>query len=329
MVICANCLAKATSETQSEVKTFALLTEIAENLEMDLDTTSRRNSELVSIIMHRLAVSQSSVLDAEIQSELKTSNTPQTLKSESSPLQFLSKPNKSAVLIKTLFGFAKLDAKTEFECMSYKKLYALCTAYEAILSIKNSSVTTAPAVMRNLMLYKTTHDRQLLETVGAPSGGKHSVLNKIMNTELPKLLPPANDFCSTDDNLQVKRVTSSSKLKENFKHTVKVVNSHVIFQNSGDKGSHILKNKDNQPKKWLKMPNKSDIDVFEKTIATYEREARKVRSVLAGGWLSEMMKELKEDKDPVAKLTRLRRSMPERHLLYPYQSCDGEGIYSN
>ena len=111
MVICANCLAKATSETQSEVKTFALLTEIAENLEMDLDTTSRRNSELVSIIMHRLAVSQSSVLDAEIQSELKTSNTPQTLKSESSPLQFLSKPNKSASLDQDLVWICKVRCK--------------------------------------------------------------------------------------------------------------------------------------------------------------------------------------------------------------------------
>ena len=102
-------------------------------------------------------------------------------------------------------------------------------------------------VLRNLRLYKATHSQKLLEVIGAPSGGQRTLLRSLINEELPPLMPPSNDFVSCDDNLQVKKVTSSSKLKEQFKHTVKVVNSNVYFQNTSDKLSHVLKNAQNQP----------------------------------------------------------------------------------
>ena len=261
LFVCDNCLAKAERETQSETQTFSALSEIFRCLDSVLDTASSRNTELVSVIMHRLASTQSSLLDSEIQLELKSCKSHQILKNEGGELDFLSKPNRSEVLMNTFLGFANLNANTPLQMVTEKKLYALCTAYEAVLSLKHSSVTTAPAVMRNLRLYKTTHSRQLLETVGSPSGGKHTLLNSVINAELPTLLPPNNDFITCDDNLQVKRVTSSSKLKEEFKHMVKVVNSHVHFQGRDDKIGHVLKNKANQPKNWLKTPDKSEIEI--------------------------------------------------------------------
>jgi hypothetical protein len=275
--------------------------------------------------MHRLASTQSSLLDSEIQLELKSCKSHQILKNEGGELDFLSKPNRSEVLMNTFLGFANLNANTPLQMVTEKKLYALCTAYEAVLSLKHSSVTTAPAVMRNLRLYKTTHSRQLLETVGSPSGGKHTLLNSVINAELPTLLPPNNDFITCDDNLQVKRVTSSSKLKEEFKHMVKVVNSHVHFQGRDDKIGHVLKNKANQPKNWLKTPDKSEIEEFERKVSTYEKEARKVRTSLVGDWLTEELKDMTTNRDPVAKLTRLRRSRPGEHILYPCPNCGGEG----
>ena len=244
---------------------------------------------------------------------------------ESCELLFLSKTNRNQVLVKTLLGFANFDSNFTLQLLTEKKLYALCSAYEAILSLKHSLVTTAPAVMRNLRLYKTTQKRDLLETIGAPSGGKHTTLTNVINEDLPTLLPPTNDFITCDDNLQVKRVCSSSKLREKFKFTVKVVNSHVHFQNTSDKNSSVLKNKDNQPKNWLKKPAKLQIEDFEGKIVTYEREARKVRSNLVESWLSEELTDLKENRDPVARLSRLRRSRLSEHVLYPCPNCGGEG----
>lgn len=325
LIVCVNCLSKAERETVQEQMTFEALGDILQCLERVVDTSSSRNSERQATIMHRLASTQSSALDSEIQSEIKTCRNHEMLKKESCELLFLSKTNRNQVLVKTLLGFANFDSNFTLQLLTEKKLYALCSAYEAILSLKHSLVTTAPAVMRNLRLYKTTQKRDLLETIGAPSGGKHTTLTNVINEDLPTLLPPTNDFITCDDNLQVKRVCSSSKLKEKFKFTVKVVNSHVHFQNTSDKNSSVLKNKDNQPKNWLKKPAKVQIEDFEGKIVTYEREARKVRSNLVESWLSEELTDLKENRDPVARLSRLRRSRLSEHVLYPCPNCGGEG----
>ena len=225
-------------------------------------------------------------------------------------------------------GFGKLGIDAGYDSLPIEKLYSLCTAYEAILSLKHSKVTTAPAVMRNLIIYKTTHNRQLLEAVGAPSGGRHSFLEGIMNASLPSLNPPINDFVNCDDNLQVKRVVSSSKLKENFKHTVKVVDSHVYLQNEDDKTGHVLKDRNNQPRNWLKPPTEADINLFEVRIEDYQMKARKVRFNLLDQWLAEETT-CNQEFDPIAKLIKLRRSMPDDHNIFPCLSCGGEGIFES
>ena len=329
-MICDECLdrAKGDSTSQFESKTHKLLKHFLHSLNSDeVDTTSDRNSELVSLIMHRLATLQSSVIDSEIQAEIRSPKTHETLKGNCCENKFLRHENRSVALLRTLMGFGKLGIDAGYDSLPIEKLYSLCTAYEAILSLKHSKVTTAPAVMRNLIIYKTTHNRQLLEAVGAPSGGRHSFLEGIMNASLPSLNPPINDFVNCDDNLQVKRVISSSKLKEGFKHTVKVVDSHICLQNKDDVHNSVLKNEANQPKNWLRDPTVSDVEVFELKIEEYQIEARRVRSTLLNRWLEDESKDLQMGVDPVTKLTRLRRSRPDDLHIFPCVKCGGEGRY--
>ena len=151
------------------------------------------------------------------------------------------------------------------------------------------------------------------------------MLRQILNSDLPPLPTPHNDFILCDDNLQIKRVISCSKLKENHKLTVKVVNSHVFFQIEKDTQSKVLKNELNQPKYWLKPPTKSEVDKFESKILSYETEARKVRTRLVEGWLSEELADITVHRDPVSKLSWLRRTRPGEHVLYPCPGCGGEG----
>ena len=323
--MCRLCVARAREETQNEMRTFSILSDILSSLQSVSDTASDRNNALVAAIMHKLAQLQSNKLNHEIQTELKTPNTHEVIKNECEELVFLSKTNRNSVLIQTLLGFSNINLNTHLEKIPEKKLFALCTAYEAVLSMRHSNVTTAPAVMRNLRLYKATHSRNLVESVGSPSDGRHSVLSQLLNSELPPLPTPGNDFISCDDNLQIKRVTSSSKLKENYKHTVKVVNSHVFFQNEQDTHSKVLKNESNQPKHWLKPPTKLDVEEFESRISSYETEARKVRTSLVEGWLSEELADIGANRDPVSRLSWLRRTRPGEHVLYPCPGCGGEG----
>ena len=147
-----------------------------------------------------------------------------------------------------------------------------------------------------------------------------------MNSDLPKLRPPVNDFVNCDDNLQVKRVVSSSKLKEGFKHTVKVVDSHISLQNIEDQTGHVLSDLSNRPNNWMRKPTASDVDVLEKKITEYELEGRKVRSILLNKWLKSEMKDINLCRDPVGKLIRLRRSMPDNHYIFPCVECGGEGL---
>ena len=54
-------------------------------------------------------------------------------------------------------------------------------------------------------------------------------------------------------------------------------------------------------------------------------EGRKVRSVVVDGWMSDELRDLKQNRDPVAKLTRLRRSRTDDPNVYPCPNCGGEG----
>ena len=257
MLLCEDCLERAKNDKQflCERETFSKFSEFLGYLVSDtLDLSSLRNVELLSFIMHRLAILQSHAIDEEIHNEMLNSKTHLTLRQNSQDVEFLLKSERNIPLIRTLLGFSKMEYDTDISSLSRKKAYALCTAYEAILGARHSNVTTSPAVMRNMVLLKKTHNRQSVQFIGAPTGGMPTMLNSILNSPLPLLCPPDNDFVSCDDNLQVKRVVSSSKLKEGFKHSVKVVNSHIYLQNEGDQLGHILKNEDNKPMNWLRKP---------------------------------------------------------------------------
>ena len=323
--VCRNCLTRALSESTLEIETFNALNAVNGILTKISDISNDRNLNLVSLIMHNLASKQKSLLDNEIREELQFPKTLNQIKNESDELCFLTNPRRNLVLLRTLLGFANLSANTPLEMIGDKKLYSMCTAYEGVLSMTHSKVTTVPAVLRNLRLYKTTHSQKLLEVIGAPSGGQRTLLRSLINEELPPLMPPSNDFVSCDDNLQVKRVTSSSKLKEQFKHTVKVVNSHVYFQNTSDKLNHVLKNAQNQPKFWLTSPSRSVIEKFENKILDYEKQGRKVRNNLAKEWFNEELAAKESNLDLVAKLDWLRRSRDGEYNIYPCPNCGGEG----
>ena len=328
MLICDVCLQKAQQAQKPplEEKTFVFLQNILDYLNSnEVDTSSDRNNDIVARIMHKFASLQSAAIDCEIQAEIRSSKSHQNLKVKRSEESFLSDSKRNIALLRTLQGFAKIEVETKYDTLPADKLYAFCSAYEAILSMKHSKVTTAPAVMRNFILYKTTHNRGLLESIGAPSGGKHSFLESLMRLSLPRLSAPNNDFVNCDDNLQVKRVVSSSKLKEGFKHTVKVVNSHVHFQNEKDQSNHILTNEFNKPKFWLKQPTVSDVEEFERKIELYQVDARSVRATLLKGWLADVSKDIESNIDPVEKLVRLRRSRPDNENIFPCPMCDGLG----
>ena len=118
-----------------------------------LDLSSLRNVELLSFIMHRLAILQSHAIDEEIHNEMLNSKTHLTLKQNSQDVEFLLKSERNIPLIRTLLGFSKMECDTDISSLSRKKAYALCTAYEAILGAGHSNVTTSPAVIRNMVLY--------------------------------------------------------------------------------------------------------------------------------------------------------------------------------
>ena len=136
--MCRLCLARAREETQSEMKTFSTLSDILSSLQSVSDTDSDRNNTLLAAIMHKLAQLQNKRLSYEVNTELKTAKTHEVIKNECEEAVFLSKMNRNSVLIQTLLGFGNIDLDTNLEKMSEKKLYALCTAYEAVLSLKHS-----------------------------------------------------------------------------------------------------------------------------------------------------------------------------------------------
>ena len=82
--------------------------------------------------------------------------------------------------------------------------------------------------------------------------------------------------------LQVKRVVASSKLKENFKHSVKVANNHAYLKNVIDEDTSVLKTEECKPSHWLKQPSASEVEQFLKKSDEYVKSAKKVRTKLLG-----------------------------------------------
>ena len=121
---------------------------------------------------------------------------------------------------------------------------------------------------------------------------------------------------------KVKRVVASRNLKENFKFSVKVNNSHVYFQTKSDKEKEVLTKQSNMPQNWLKSPTSEQVDIFTKNITKYEKEAKTVRKILVNDWAHEVVEESKKSVGPVVKLSYLRSL---RENVWPCPQCSELG----
>ena len=124
MLVCERCIerAKDDDEFKCERNSFSALSEFMNFLVSDdVDLSSMRNIELVSFIMHRLAILQSPALDEEVQAELRTPKTHMTLRQNRQEVDFLSNDGRNIVLLRTLLGFSKLNHDTKFDSLPRKK----------------------------------------------------------------------------------------------------------------------------------------------------------------------------------------------------------------
>ena len=283
---------------------------------------SAENCQKLVLIVHNLINTQSKCLTKECSELMSEPKTHEAIKS-CSPRQFIKSEKRNQLLLHSLLSFSNLS-HCDLERVHMKKLERLCLAYETILSTRNLRLVTMPSLSKNLRLLKLTHNKALVNSVGYPSGGKYHTIQKLANKDLPELCTPSGDFCSTDDNIQIKRIVAARNLTENFKFSVKVVNNHAFFQTSDDKVNSILKNPSLQPKMWLRQPNPEDVSQFVDKIQSYQEEANKVRASLLSNWLTE---EVNSWGDLVHRLKYLRSS--DKGNIWPCQMCSQHGRLFN
>ena len=139
--------------------------------------------------------------------ESRSVKTLETIKKESSCIEFLCHKNRNNVIINTLLSLAGQDNISEvieLRKLPQKKIRNLCLAYESLMGLSNSNLTTAPSVLQNIRLLKATHSRDVVRVCGYPTGGSYTMLQTLATSPLPVLSPPqCGDFASADDNLQV------------------------------------------------------------------------------------------------------------------------------
>ena len=123
--------------------------------------------------------------------------------------------------------------------------------------------------------------------------------------------------------LQVKRVVASSKLRENFKHSVKVANNHAYLKNVIDEDTSVLKTEECKPSQWLKQPSPSEISKFVEKSEEYAKMAKKVRTKLLSNWWTEYFC---NEKFLVEKFNTLRNSNPDSNI-WPCPRCDKLSMY--
>ena len=269
--------------------------------------------------MNVLISTQNNSVKNECNAILKQENTHRTVKSGCSPMQFLNGVDRNKVLLQVLKSFSNVGNE-DFQTISSSKSERICLAYETVLSARHLLIVTHPSLSKNMRMLKLTHNKALINSLGYPSGGKYETIRKLLNEDLPELMPPTGDFCSTDDNIQVKRVVSTRDLKENFKFSVKVVDNHTFFQNVSDKHSSILKNPDLQPQYWLHQPRTNEVEQFEQIINSYKKVAKKVRSDLLTTWIKQ---EESSHGDLVQRISYLRSTNNEN--IWPCARCSANG----
>ena len=214
--VCDNCYEKG-RDAPGIGSVLEKVSKLAETL-VNKDIKQVENVKTLGKIMKILAATQSESLNKECKDIVAHKPTHVSIKCESDPVDFLKSKKRNLVLMETLEGFGN----SVLNSSGSKRLESLSVAYETILHARNLNVITLPSLAKNVRLLKCTHDKNLIKLVGYPGGGSYRTVHSLIQTELPELFPPSNDFISVDDNCQVKRVVASRNLHENYKHSVKV-----------------------------------------------------------------------------------------------------------
>lgn len=204
VAVCETCIDNAQKDTDPVYK---LVREVLSQLDSlgdcdtDLVNLLEKVSVRISIILHKNFAK-------ECLAESKSVKTHQIIKNESDCLDFLCHNNRSKTIINTMLGLSGqkiISDKCELRNLTNKKLKNLCLAYESLMGLTNSKLTTAPSVFRNIRLLKATHSRDLITVCGFPTGGSYKLQQDLATNPLPELNPPSSgDFASADDNIQVK-----------------------------------------------------------------------------------------------------------------------------
>ena len=202
VIVCEVCIQNAHKSNPD----FKLLSEVYSKLDNLQDCDSDLLELLfkvfvkISVILHK-GFAEDAVLES------KSVKTHKKIKIESDNIDFLCNDNRCFPVINTLLGLSGhklLSDKNELRKLPEKKIFNLSLAYESLMGLTNSNVITAPSLMRNLKLLKSTHSRNLISVCGFPTGGAYKLLQKLATGSLPELDPPKiGDFVSADDNLQV------------------------------------------------------------------------------------------------------------------------------
>ena len=169
---------------------------------INVDIKAGENTEKLIDIISVLVKTQDNNLKEECDVLVKTKCDHDTIKRFSDERTFLSMVGRNKVVLATLMACCNIS-NPDLSSVDDSKINGLCVAYECILNTRNKKVLTWPAVGKNLRLLKQTHNKSLLNSVSYASGGKYYSVLAIAQAEFPLLQPPAGDFVSTDDNLQV------------------------------------------------------------------------------------------------------------------------------
>lgn len=200
--ICDSCYERAKCLDNTNVnETLQIIRRQCDNIRGEVVKSDKNIKTLVEIFQI-LIETQETNLDSECSKLIKTKVTHEDIRSHSSPLIFLQNKERNEVLLNIILKVANLSSCLS-ELKTDKRVESVCLAYESIIHARNLNVLTLPSFSKNLRILKETHNKSIINLTGYPSGGHYQTVQALLITELPKLQPPQNDFCSVDDNIQV------------------------------------------------------------------------------------------------------------------------------
>ena len=203
LLVCSECLVTARRDEDGVYKHLLALSE-------GLNTVDYCDGELLKLVdtvFVKLAKIVSHRFQDDTSMEHFSVKSLNDIKMKSQPLDFLMHKQRCTVVIACLAALSGVDMTikmAEIQTLSRLKVNNLCLAYESLMGLANSNLTTAPSIARNLKLLKTVHSKVLLTEIGYPTGGSYTLLQNLSTALLPELkAPQAGDFVSADDNIQV------------------------------------------------------------------------------------------------------------------------------